>query len=156
MSRRILAISFLAVLFFSGCSISKTETPRSSLPTMESNWVVVSMTHSGGIMGLSRSIEISLDGKYTVTDERDGRSISNQLGTDELTKLKEIITNSEYIVMESPQPSGCADCFIYDLVIQGSGKGFSVHLDDISLPDSGMETLVTYLRELIDTALKQK
>jgi hypothetical protein len=48
----------------------------------------------------------------------------------------------------------CADCFIYDLEIQENGKNFAVQLNDISLPNSGLESLVTYLRGLIETALK--
>jgi len=120
---------------------------------MEGDWTI-NMTHSGGIVGLSRSVEISSDGKYIVTDDRSGKIVTKQLGSGELSKLKDIVINSEYLSMESRQPSGCADCFVYDLVIVGSGKKFSVQLDDISMPDSGMETLTIYLRNLIDSALK--
>ena len=105
-------------------------------------------------MGLSRSIEISSDGKYTVVDERSDKSVTKKLPTNELSKLMEIVSNTEYIPPERSLPSGCADCFIYDLEIQGNGKKFSVQVDDISLPNSGMETLITYLRGLIDAAVK--
>ncbi len=153
MPRRILVILFLVALIFSGCSFSKPELLKSDLPVMKGDWMV-SMNHSGGIMGLSRSIEVSSEGKYTVIDERGGKKVTKELGSDELDKLQGIVGSSKYITMESPKPSGCADCFIYALSIQGSGEKFNVQLDDISLPDSGMEPLITYLRALIDNALK--
>ncbi|HET7143300.1 MAG TPA: hypothetical protein VFI68_04690, partial [Anaerolineales bacterium] len=124
-----------------------------NLPSMEGDWTI-SMTHSGGIIGLSRSVEISSNGKYIVTDDRSGKRVAGELASGELSVLKNIVINSEYLLMESRQPSGCADCFVYDLAIQGIGKKFSVQLDDISMPDSGMETLIIYLRNLIDSALK--
>ncbi|HET7143924.1 MAG TPA: hypothetical protein VFI68_07905, partial [Anaerolineales bacterium] len=152
MSRTILVFTFLAALIFSGCSFSKPEPLNSNLPSMEGDWTI-SMTHSGGIIGLSRSVEISSDGKYIVTDDRSGKRVTGELASGELSVLKNIVINSEYLLMESRQPSGCADCFVYDLAIQGSGKKFNVQLDDISMPDSGMETLIIYLRNLIDSAL---
>lgn len=113
------------------------------------------MAHSGGIMGLSRSIEISSDGKFTVGDKRTNKTMSGELSAVELSKLKELVSSSQYVSPNKPNGMVCADCFIYDLEIQTSGnKKFAVQLNDISLPDSGLEPLVTYLRELIDKALK--
>jgi hypothetical protein len=132
---------------------STPELPKSNLPVLDGNWKI-NMTYSGGIMGLSRSIEILSDGKYTVIDERANKSVTRELKRDELSKLIGIVASSEYISMTLPQPSGCADCFVCDLAIQGDGKKFSVQVDDISLPDSGMEYLVIYLRDLMDAALK--
>lgn len=153
MSRPILIVALLAALIISGCSSSKPESLKSGLPSLEGEWMI-SMAHSGGIMGLSRSIKISSDGKYTVVDERANKSVTRELEKDELSKLMDIVASSEYITMTLPQPSGCADCFVYDLAIQGNGKKFSVQVDDVSMPDSGMETLVMYLRDLMDAALK--
>ncbi len=73
-------------------------------------------------MGLSRSIEISSDGNYTVMDERSNKTITKKLSANELSKLQEIISNTEYINTERSGPSGCADCFIYDLEIQRRWK----------------------------------
>jgi hypothetical protein len=129
------------------------EPVKSDLPSLEGEWTI-NMTHSGGIMGLSRSIEISSDGKYTVVDERSKKSVTKKLSANELSKLMEIVSNTEYLSPERSLPSACADCFIYDLEIQMDGKKFSTQLDDITLPNSGMETLIVYLRDLIQAALK--
>jgi hypothetical protein len=168
MPRTVFLYALLIILLVAGCGPSSTleplistpespmstpELPKSNLPVLDGNWKI-KMTHSGGIMGLSRSIEISSDGKYTVIDERANKSVTRELERDELSKLINIVACSEYISMTLPQPSGCADCFVYDLAIHGDGKKFSVQVDDISLPDSGMENLVMYVRDLMDAALK--
>jgi hypothetical protein len=112
------------------------------------------MTHSGGIMGLSRSIEISSDGKYIVIDQRADETVNGELSTVEVSKVDELITSAKYTSPSKPDGMVCADCFIYDLEIQGAGKKFVVQLNDISLPNSGLEPFVAQLRGLIDTALK--
>ncbi|MBE0671184.1 MAG: hypothetical protein IH588_11395 [Anaerolineales bacterium] len=146
--------SLSIVLWMTGCASLATQTAAATpaLPIIVDEWTV-EMTHSGGIMGLMRAIKISSGGSYTVTDERANKTISGELSKDELAKLTEIITNTSYITSEKPK-GVCADCFIYDIEIQGSGKNLAVQLDDISLPGSGMENLVTFLRGLIDSSLK--
>lgn len=149
------------VLFFTGCTQStaaypnpETETSTStSLPILNGDWKI-EMTHSGGIMGLLRSVEVSADGKYTVTDERASQTFSGELGANELAKLVEVISTSEYISPSGPEGMVCADCFVYDLEIQGSDSTLTIQLNDINLPDSGMAHVVGYLRGLIDKALK--
>lgn len=132
----------------------ETETSTSiSLPNLSGGWKI-KMTHSGGIMGLLRSVEVSADGKYTVTDERASQTFSGELGANELAKLIDVVSNSEYISPSGPAGMVCADCFVYDLEIQGSDSTLTVQLNDISLPDSGMAPVVGYMRGLIDKALK--
>jgi len=162
MLRSIFLFVLLIPLLIAGCGRSVTpeplktptlESPASNPPAVSGEWTI-SMTHSGGIMGLMRSIEILSNGKYTVSDERANKTITKELSANGLSKLQEIVSNTEYITPERSLPSGCADCFIYNLEIKGSGKKFAVQVDDISLPNSGMETLIMYLRDLMDAALK--
>ncbi len=132
----------------------ETETPTfTSLPILSGDWKI-KMTHSGGIMGLLRSVEVSADGEYTVTDERANQTISGELGANEIAKLAEIVSTSEYISPSGPNGMVCADCFVFDLEIQGSDSTLTLQLNDISLPDSGMAPVVSYLRGLIDKVLK--
>ena len=161
MLRKYFIGSFFIVLLLMGCTQStaaypnpETETSASvSLPTLSGDWKI-KMTHSGGIMGLLRSIEVSSDGKYTVKDERTNQTFSGELGANELAKLAEMVSTSEYISPSGPNGMVCADCFVFDLEIQGSDSTFTIQLNDISLPDSGMAPVVSYLRGLIDKALK--
>ena len=170
MPRTVFLYAFLITLLAVGCRLfsapelpntsmpvplntPKTEPLKSKLPALDSVWTI-RMKHSGGIMGLSRSIEISSDGKFTVVDERTNKTITGEYSFDELSKIKEQVSTSEYIAESEPNSMACADCFIYDLEIQGDGRKFSAQLNDISLPNSGLKPLVDHLRGLIDTALK--
>jgi hypothetical protein len=127
---------------------------KSKLPALDGAWTI-RLKHSGGIMGLLRSIEISSAGKFTVVDERAKKTTSGVYSFNELSKIKAQVSNSEFIAESGSNGMVCADCFIYDLVIQENGEKFTVQLNDISLPNSGLKSLVDYLRDLIDTALKQ-
>ena len=168
MTRSVFLYILFIALFITGCSAStpEPESPKStpeapkstpetskSLPSLDGSWMI-KMTHSGGIMGLARSIEISSDGKYIVTDERASETSSSELTADELSKLKELVSSSEYIPASQPNGMDCADCFIYDLEIEENGEKFNIQLNDVSLPASGLETLVTHLRGLLEAELK--
>ena len=155
MLRTLFPFGLIIALLVAGCaSSSPTNAPAATptLPAIADEWTV-KMTHSGGIMGLMRSIEVSSDGSYTVTDERTNKSISVKLSEDEIATLTKIVSSAENIPSEKPS-GGCADCFVYEIEILTSGKNLATRLDDISLPASGMEDLVKSLRELIDSALK--
>jgi hypothetical protein len=131
-----------------------TATPsREKLPDIGNTWKI-KMTQSGGIMGLLRTIEISSDGNFTVLDERTKKNVSGTLSPKDITNLKEQISTSGFISDNNPKNAACADCFVYDLEIQGDKGKFSTQLNDISLPNSGLESLVTFLRDSIDAALK--
>lgn len=151
--------SYLFILVFAllvaGCGATPpTTTPAATptLPTVVEQWTL-KMTHSGGIMGLMRSIEVSSDGIYTVTDERTNKTASGELSKDEIAAMTKMVADAQNITGEKPEMT-CADCFIYDIEIQSNGKKIAVQLNDISLPESGMKDLVTSLRELMDSALK--
>jgi hypothetical protein len=114
----------------------------------------IKMHQSGGIMGLSHSIEISSDGKYAITDDRANQSVKGQLTSAEMSQLRELITTANIKPIAKPGQSVCADCFIYALEINGAGKPFTIELNDITLPESGLESVVLFLRDLIDKSLK--
>ena len=109
--------------------------------------------HSGGIMGLARSIEVSSDGKFTITDERASVTKSGELTPDELSTLNALVTTAKF---ETGKPDGriCADCFVYELEIQRNNEHFAARMIDLELPGSGVEPLVNHLRGLIDANLR--
>ena len=163
MQRIVFLYTLLVSLIIVGCTQSSTPEPlktpapekpiTSTLPVSNGKWTI-EMAHTGGIMGLSRSIEISSDGKFTVTDKRANKTMNGELSAVELSKTNELLSSSQYISPSKPNGMICADCFIYDLNIQTDGGKFVVQLNDISLPDSGLEPLVTHLRGLMDRTLK--
>ena len=120
-------------------------------PALDENWSVT-MTLSGGIAGLMQNIEVNSDGSYTVSDQRAGNTKTGTLTETQRTQLKGMLEGFQF---NSPKvPSGCADCFIYEVAITSSGKKMIVSADDVTLGDSGMGELVQFLRGIMDTALQ--
>lgn len=148
MPRIIFLYIFLITLLITGCGSAST--PEPSAPS--GDWTI-KMTQSGGIMGLSRSIEVSSDGNYTVVDERANKTVTGEFTANELLELNELVTTSKYVPATKPDGT-CADCFVYDLEIQVNGEKLSIQLNDVSLPNSGLEPLVAYLQGLMETTLK--
>lgn len=157
---RAILVLLIFTMFASACGplIPVTTAPEvplatQSLPDLGESWTL-KMSHTGGIMGLSRSIEISSDGKYTVTDERQNTTVEGQLSADKLSKLQDLLISS--VRNSSPRgPNGaCADCFIYTIEFSGGGKTFTATVDDTTIGDSGLEPLVTFLRGIIEGELK--
>jgi len=155
--RTFLLLTLLSSLLISGCrQVPRPESravPTAISPVPAGAWTI-KMVQSGGIMGLSRSLEVTSDGKFTVVDNRANKTINGNISPDELSNINDLVSSSEYIPPSKPNGMVCADCFIYELEIQTSGKKFAIQLNDISLPNSGLEPLVSRLSELMDTALQ--
>jgi len=151
MTRLILAIVLLGILFSAGCTAASRPAPTSALPSPERAWTI-KLTQSGGIMGLMRKIEIHSDGSCTVIDERASQTRNSRLSDAELAALAERISSIEYLPYT--KQSTCADCFMYDLEISREGGIFTARVDDVSLPESGLEALITDLRKIMERELQ--
>jgi len=152
MSKSISFVVLIAALLVSSCSALSSQQVLYTPPALTDGWTV-NMIQSGGIMGMKRSIFVSSDGSYTIMDLRTEKTVSSTLTDAQLTGLKAMITAIEFSAPQIPS-AACADCFMYDIEIQGSGQKMIVQLDDTSLPDSAMEPLVDFLIEVMNTALK--
>ncbi|NWF63474.1 MAG: hypothetical protein HXY38_04130 [Chloroflexi bacterium] len=146
---KFILIIVTAAFFFSGCSMQNADTSYTP-PALGEEWSV-KMTVSGGIAGLLRIIEVQADGSYTVIDERAGTTLQGNLDEEQVTALKELIENLVFVAPSSP--TGCADCFVYDVEIESGAKKMIIHADDLTLGESGMGELVHFLQGLINTAL---
>jgi hypothetical protein len=153
-----LRINFLILLIsasvLSGCGpaqFPKSDFPQ--IPALEGKWQI-QMTQSGGIMGLSKSIVIRPEGTFTINDLRTGNTFTGNLSADELAGLVKQVASAVNKTVDGPEKYGCADCFLYDLKISSNGQTFSVKLNDISLPKSGLEPLVTNLLGIMKKGLK--
>lgn len=166
-----LMIAALLILLLSACAPATSQpastpemaaTPLASPPNKSTRQVPpalqpgawsVRMTVTGGIMGLNRTLEITSDGQVAAVDERSSKKATIQLTADELTNLETLIAESSFTA--PAVPTGCADCFIYNVEIDsGAGKPFAVQMDDTSIDASGMGPLARYLNSLIQRALK--
>jgi hypothetical protein len=154
MYKNLFHFAILGTLLLSACGSvtnipSRTSEP-SELPALTGSWTIT-MNHSGGIMGLSRSVEVDSTGIYTVKDERTDQEFTGQLSKEELEDLINVVNATSYAPEKAPH--GCADCFIYDIhMISDDGK-FSAQVDDISIEESGLSDLVLYLRGIIEREL---
>ena len=161
MKKILLWCVLLFSILLSACSGSTPiQQPLSSpkpLPTQQQasdltgTWTV-EMQLSGGIAGLSRSIEITSDGAVIVKDERNGKTMKRQLTSDELTQFASLVKSAS-LKSTSGGSTGCADCFIYNIKMTSDSRNFSAQYDDVSLPDSGMSSIVKYLADLMSRML---
>lgn len=141
----------LSLLMLGCASASAAPTSQPTPVSVETGWTI-KMTQSGGIMGLKRSIEVNSDGSYTVNNERPSQHVSGTLTKSQLDGLTNLLTTMQFT---PAHPAGvCADCFIYEIDIQVNGNQTLIQVDDLSLPDSGMNPLITELRGLMESALK--
>lgn len=157
MFKKLFHIAIFSALFLSACGGVTTLPPttpepaKGSLPTLVGSWTIT-MTHSGGIMGLSRSVEVDSTGIYTVRDDRIDQIFTGQLSEEELADLVDVVNSTSYTSEKTPHV--CADCFIYDLGIMSDIGKFSAQVDDISIEESGLSPLVMTLRGIIERDIK--
>ena len=147
--RKTIPVILLVVLLVACVPVTVAPMP---LPTSLIAWTI-RFTQSGGIMGMSRSIEVSSDGKYSATDERAEKTIEGQLSVPEMSRLKSLVSEAAQFPSVKPN-NGCADCFIYTIEIFGLGQPVELQATDVSLPDSGLMALVDFLRGVMEEALK--
>jgi hypothetical protein len=143
----------MMLILISSCSTVKSEKPvPQPLPSPSDTWAV-NMTQSGGIAGVLLTVEVSNDGQLKAEDQRSHRSITETLPTQTTNELKKLVFSIPASTGRLQQ-SACADCFIYDLEIQSVGKNIKIHVDDVTINDSGAQELITTLARLRDSALK--
>jgi len=92
--------------------------PAKQLPLLNGDWHI-DFTQSGGIAGTSRSLEISSSGEMTFTNTRTGEKHVTQLPAEKLAALTDLVAAASF--RPASQPSGCADCFIFDLQLASGG-----------------------------------
>jgi hypothetical protein len=148
-------ILLLTFFWMTGCASQPTTeaaTATPALPAPAADWSVT-LTQSGGIMGLMHSIAINSDGEFSATDERSDKTVTGQLTNAELTEIRTLITGMQYIE-PSRLNAVCADCFVYAYQIQRGDQRISIQVDDITLPGSGLESLTGSLVKLLDAKLR--
>jgi hypothetical protein len=158
MSRPIL---FLLILSLLAACAPASASPQ-PLPPLEGTWSV-KLTQSGGFAGLQRWVSVTSDGAVLASDDRAGAVGSLQLTPAQLADLAALVAQSS---VQSPDSypnasypnrsypnSGCADCFLYYIEIHSGNTRFSAQADDVTLPGSGLEPLVTKLLGLMMEAL---
>jgi hypothetical protein len=149
-------IIFLFTFFWmTGCASQPTAeaiTATPALPTPDTAWSLT-MTQSGGIMGLMRSIAINSDGEYSATEERLSKTVTGQLTSDQFAEIQSLVANMQYTEPSRPNTI-CADCFVYEFQILKGNERLFIQVDDITMPVSGLELLTRRLVDLLDAKLR--
>lgn len=152
-TRPLLCVTLVLMALASACGPARLEpSGPQPLPSPTQSWTL-SLTQSGGLAGVSLQVTISSDGQLTAEDRGSGRSVTRRLSPDELAHLATLYS-SELQVVRQPLPSGCADCFVYDLEASSGGTITSIHADDTTLAASGVGELIRMMQQLRDAALK--
>jgi hypothetical protein len=111
-----------------------------------SNGALATYTRTGGVGGLDERMRINPDGTATLTyGEPVNTERSFELTGAELDRVRTLLEEADFASMPaSPEPTGCADCFVYTVEYGGD----SVTYDDATEPSASIEALVDGLGEL--------
>ncbi|MBI5675431.1 MAG: hypothetical protein HZC48_06340 [Nitrospirae bacterium] len=151
-----LALSLVFVGGLAGClqhgsTLSAPYLSAERAGAMSENWRIF-LELSGGFSGLRRTIELTDTGRMTVIEQKSAKQIVRQIPEKELAEIALLAEN-----VKSLQPSGrlmnCRDCLQYNLIVRMNGQQFSIQLNDLSLPGSGIEPLLSILFNLQKRAL---
>jgi hypothetical protein len=127
-----------------------TSTAESQRKVLE-KWQI-EFTFSGGIAGLRRIVELSDTGQLTVTDQKINRRVAAHVSETELSEIATLVANAQSVTPSGRLPN-CRDCFEYGLGISMDGQRFLFKVNDMSLTESGLESLIKALVRLQDKAL---
>ena len=144
---RVLLIAVIA-LFAAGCGDSDEPQPSDDGPVL-TNGALVTYSRSGGVGGIDERLRIEPDGSATVTiGEPMNTDRSFNLSASELADVQALLDAADLDAMPvEPQPTGCADCFVY--TVEYGGR--SITYDDATEPEPSVGELVTGLDEIVTT-----
>jgi len=89
--------------------------------------VPVSMSRTGGIAGVSQSIDIAPDGTWVYTDKRMNQSERGALGPDQRLQLLRLVNDpvfSQELSKFAKPDTTCADGFHYTISTNGDARSF--------------------------------
>lgn len=140
---RILLITAVA-LCVAGCG--DPEDPEADDPVLTSGALVTYM-RTGGVGGIDERLRIEPDGGATIMiGEPMNTERSFDLSAAELEHVQALLETADLEAMPSePEPTGCADCFVY--TVEYAGR--SVTYDDATEPEASVAELVAGLNELV-------
>jgi hypothetical protein len=142
---RALVLASFAVL--AGCGSSDDQSTSTEGPT-QTNGALITYTRTGGVGGIDEHLRIEPDGTATLAyGEPTNSEDSFDLTDSELDRIQTLLDAADLESMPAePQPTGCADCFVYTV----SYGGRTVTYDDATPPPASVGQLVTALGELAE------
>jgi hypothetical protein len=134
-----------AVTAFAGGCGDSDDSQDPSGPVL-TNGALVSYTRTGGVGGIDEHLRIDPDGAATIAiGAPEDVQRTFQLSDAELARIQALLDVADFGAMpENPQPTGCADCFVY--TVEYGGR--TITYDDASPPPASVGALVTGLGDL--------
>jgi hypothetical protein len=120
----------------------------------EGNWHIF-FKLSGGFAGYRKTMELSNTGVVTAADEKSGRRVTGSMTEREISEIA-LLAEDIKSIQPSERPANCADCLNYDLTVLMNDQRFSFQLNDLSLPQSGLEPFISILLSLQERIITGK
>jgi hypothetical protein len=131
-----------AVIFLAGCGSSDDKSTQAPVQT---NGSLVSYTRTGGVGGIDEHLRIDPDGAATLSyGEPTNTSRTFQLTQTELQHMNSLLAAAGIGSAPNPQPTGCADCFVY--TVETGGHTYTY--DDSTPPPAAVGDLTSGLGDL--------
>lgn len=111
---------------------TSTSHPQSGC-SIPAQWAV-EFTRSGGIAGFSESLTLDNGGRLTVQSERPVAAFQETLSKDQVDTVAGLLARACPFEMK-PNDAGCADCYLYKLVVQMDGRSYVLLATDVTLTE---------------------
>lgn len=138
------AVLLAAGIFATGCGSSNDDSTEQPVQTDGS---LVSYTRTGGVGGVDEHLRIDPDGTATLSyGEPTNSSRTFHLTTEQLDRMQTLLDVAGLGSAAAPQPTGCADCFVY--TVEYGGHTYTY--DDSAPPPVAVGELVSALGDLAE------
>ena len=157
--KKIILIVFFVGVILSACggapvstAPSPLGTPTSQLDTpcsVPAHWAI-QFNRSGGFAGVSESLTLDSGGNLRVQSERPAVNVRKTISGDQVNAIGELLVWACPFEMK-PNDAGCADCFLYKLVVQMDGKTYVMLATDVTLTED-LHPLISTLNQILQDA----
>jgi hypothetical protein len=138
------ALFLAAAIFVAGCGSADDATTQS---TVQTDGSLVTYTRTGGVGGVDEHLRIEPDGAAILSyGEPTNSSRSFALTEAELDHITSLLDAADIGSAPTPQPTGCADCFVY--TVEAGGHTYTY--DDSAPPPAAVGGLVGSLGDIAE------
>ena len=139
----ILNLVLLSLILTACASDTQIAQPTSSQECRAPMEWKIDYSRSGGIAGHTRSVSVSSNGNMIMKDY----GAETEISQDELKKISGMLAEACPFKIGRIS-SGCADCFVYKMVIFMNDKRYSLETNELNIPKES-KPLIEYLESYL-------